>query len=90
MNKNELIGAVASRCDASKKDTERFLSAFVDVVTTTLQNGDKVSLSGFGTFEVKQRAERDGINPKTKEKIRIAASKAPAFKAAKNLKDALK
>ncbi|MCX4267359.1 MAG: HU family DNA-binding protein [Lachnospiraceae bacterium] len=89
MNKTELIAAMAESADLSKKDAEKALKAFVDVVTEELKKGEKVQLVGFGTFEVSERAERTGRNPQTKETITIAASKAPKFKAGKALKDAL-
>ncbi len=89
MNKNELIAAAAEKAGMSKKDTEKVLTAVLESVTETLASGDKVSLVGFGTFEVKSRNARMGRNPKTKEEIRIPASKAPVFKAGKALKDAV-
>ncbi len=89
MNKTELIAAMAESADLSKKDAEKALKAFVDVITEELKKGEKVQLVGFGTFEVSERAERTGRNPQTKETITIAASKAPKFKAGKALKDAL-
>ncbi len=89
MNKNELIAAVAEKSALSKKDAECAVNAFVSVVTDTLAAGDKVQLVGFGTFEVKERAARKGHNPLTGTEIDIPASKAPAFKAGKSLKDAL-
>ena len=89
MNKTELIAAMAESADLSKKDAEKALKAFVDVITEELKKGEKVQLVGFGTFEVSERAERPGRNPQTKETITIAASKAPKFKAGKALKDAL-
>lgn len=89
MNKTELIAAVAERADLSKKDAEAALNAFVEAVTEALQNGDKVQLVGFGSFEVKERAARTGRNPHTKEQIEIAAAKVPTFKAGKALKDAV-
>ena len=89
MNKTELITAIAESADISKKDSETALKAFVDVVTEELKKGEKVQLVGFGTFEVTERAERMGRNPKTKETMVIAASKAPKFKAGKALKDAV-
>ena len=89
MNKNELIAAAAEKAGMSKKDTEKVLTAVLESVTETLAGGDKVSLVGFGTFEVKSRNARMGRNPKTKEEIRIPASKAPVFKAGKALKDAV-
>ena len=87
MNKTELIAAMAESAELSKKDAEKALKAFVDVVTEELKKGEKVQLVGFGTFEVADRAERTGRNPQTKETITIAASKAPKFKAGKALKD---
>ena len=89
MTKAELIGAVAEKSGLSKKDSEAVVSAVVSSITEALANGEKVSLVGFGTFEVKTRSERKGINPRTKEEITIAASKLPAFKAGKALKDAI-
>ena len=87
MNKAELIAAVAAKTGATKKSAEEAVNAFVDVVTETLQKGDKVQLVGFGSFEVIKRAARKGRNPQTKEEIKIPASKAPKFKAGKALKD---
>lgn len=89
MNKAELINAVAARADVSKKDAETVIAATLDTITAALQEGEKVQLVGFGSFEVKKRAERLGRNPKTKESIKIPASKVPAFKAGKALKDAI-
>ena len=87
MNKTELIAAVAEQAGISKKDAEKALKAFTDVVAEELKNGGKVQLVGFGTFEVAERAEREGRNPQTKKTITIPASKAPKFKAGKALKD---
>lgn len=87
MNKTELIAAVAERAEISKKDAEKALKAFTDVVTDELVKGEKVQLVGFGTFEVSERAEREGRNPKNGEPMTIAASKNPKFKAGKALKD---
>ena len=89
MNKAELIAAVAEKTGMSKKDTEAVIAATFEAVTETLSKGDKVQLVGFGSFEVKKRAARLGRNPKTKETIKIEASKAPVFKAGKALKDAV-
>ena len=89
MNKNELITAIAEKSELTKKDAGAALDAFVETVTEALKQGDKVQLVGFGSFEVKARAARTGINPQTKQPVKIAASKAPAFKAGKALKDAL-
>lgn len=90
MNKGELISAVAEKSALSKKSAEAAVNAFIASIEEALKKGDKVSVIGFGSFEVKERAAREGINPLTKEKIKIAASKAPAFKAGKALKDAIK
>ncbi len=90
MNKVELIGAVASKSEISKKDVEKVINAFTNVVADVLVDGDKVQLVGFGTFEVVERAERQGRNPATGEAITIAASKSPKFKAGKALKEAVK
>ena len=90
MNKTELVAAVAAKAEISKKDAEAAVTATFDAITAALAEGDKVALVGFGTFAVKERAARTGLNPQTKEKIEIAASKAPAFKAGKALKDAVK
>ncbi len=89
MNKAELIAAVAENADMAKKDAEKAVKAFVDVITEELKKGEKVQVVGFGTFEVSERAERKGRNPHTGETMEIAASKAPKFKAGKALKDAL-
>lgn len=89
MNKTEFIAAVAEKAEISKKDSEKALKAFVDVVAEQLKAGDKVQLVGFGTFEVSERAAREGRNPQTGETMTIAAYKAPKFKAGKALKDAI-
>ena len=89
MNKTELVAAVAEKSEISKKDSEKALKAFVDVVTEQLKAGDKVQLVGFGTFEVSERAAREGRNPQTGKTMKIAACKAPKFKAGKALKDAI-
>ena len=87
MNKTELIAAVAESAGLSKKDTERVVNAALDTITTALCKGEKVQISGFGTFEVKDREARVGRNPHTKEAIEIPATKVPGFKASKTLKD---
>ncbi len=87
MNKAELVVAIAEKAELSKKDTEKALKAFIDVVTEELVKGEKVQLVGFGTFEVSERPARTGRNPQTKKAIKIPASKAPKFKAGKALKD---
>ena len=89
MNKTELIAAIAEKAEISKKDSEKALKAFIDVVTDQLKKDDKVQLVGFGTFEVSKRAAREGRNPQTGKTMKIAASKAPKFKAGKALKDAI-
>ncbi len=87
MNKMELISAIAEKAELSKKEAEKALAAVVESISEALQTGDKVQLIGFGSFEVKNREARIGRNPKTKEEIRIPASKTPVFKAGKALKD---
>ena len=89
MNKTELIAAAAESAGVAKKDAERVINAAIDAITRTMAEGGKVQLSGFGIFEVRTRKERTGRNPRTNEEIQIAASSAPAFKAAKALKDAV-
>ena len=89
MNKTELIAAIAEQAEISKKDAEKALKAFVDVVTEQLKEGEKVQLVGFGTFEVSERAAREGRNTQTGKTMKIAACKAPKFKAGKALKDAV-
>ena len=89
MNKTELVAAMAEQAELSKKDSEKALKAFIDVVTEELKKGEKIQLVGFGTFEVTERAAREGRNPLTGEKMQIKASKAPKFKAVKALKDAV-
>lgn len=90
MNKTELITTMAEKAEISKKDAEKALTAFTNVVADTLVDGDKVIITGFGTFEVVERAARTGRNPQTGESIEIGASKSPKFKAGKALKDAVK
>ncbi len=87
MNKSELVEAIAKKAELSKKDAESVLNALTDTVGKALKKGDKVQLVGFGTFEVVKRAARTGRNPQTGKEIKIAASKAPKFKAGKALKD---
>lgn len=89
MNKAELVSAVAEKADMSKKDAEKAVKAVFDVIEQSLAQSEKVQLVGFGTFEVKDRAERTGRNPQTKETILIPAAKVPGFKAGKALKDAV-
>ena len=90
MNKTELVAAVAAKAELSKKDAEAAVNAVFDSVKDALAEGDKVSLIGVGTFSVKTRAARTGLNPRTKETIEIPESKVPAFKAGSALKDAVK
>ena len=89
MNKTELIAAAAEKAGLSKKDTESAVNAAIEVISQSLAEGDKVQLVGFGSFEVKKRAARTGLNPRTKETIEIPASAVPTFKAGKALKDAV-
>ena len=89
MTKVELIASVAAEAGMSKKDAEKAVNAALAAITEELKNGGKVSRVGFGTFEVRERPERQGRNPQTKEPMTIAASKLPAFKAGKALKDAV-
>lgn len=87
MNKHELVAAIAQDAELSKKDAEKALAATINAISKALADGDKVQVVGFGTFEVRERAARTGKNPRTGEAIKIAASKVPAFKAGKALKD---
>ncbi|MBO5269706.1 MAG: HU family DNA-binding protein [Clostridia bacterium] len=89
MNKTELIAAVAEAAGVSKKEATAVVEATFDTIATAMANGDKVQIIGFGTFEARERAEREGLNPQTKEKVMIPASKVPAFKAGKALKDSV-
>lgn len=87
MNKGELVNSISSKSGLNKKNSEAALDAIIAAVKETLKKGDKVTLVGFGTFEVRKRAARQGVNPQTKKKIKIPAKKAPVFKAGKGLKD---
>lgn len=87
MNRTELVAAMAEKSQLSKKDAESALKAFIDVVSEEMQKGEKIQLVGFGTFEVSERAAREGRDPQTGETMTIAASKSPKFKAGKALKD---
>ncbi|HIT58600.1 MAG TPA: HU family DNA-binding protein [Candidatus Faeciplasma pullistercoris] len=89
MTKVELVSKVAEKCDCTKKDAEKYVNAVIDSITETLAAGEKVSIIGFGVFEVKARAAKEGINPRTGDKISIDARKVPVFKAGKGLKDAV-
>ena len=90
MNKAEIITSMAEKSQLTKKDAESALKAFIDSVQEALENGDKVQLIGFGTFETRERAAREGRNPRTKEAITIPASTVPVFKAGKEFKDRVK
>ena len=90
MTKADLITKIAEKSELSKKDSEKALNAVIAAVTDALVEGDKVQLTGFGTFEVRDKKEKEAINPRTKEKIIVPARKSPAFKAGKALKDAVK
>ncbi len=90
MNKTELVAAIAEKAEISKKDADKAVAALIETVTEALKAGDKIQLVGFGTFEVRERPERTGRNPQTKETITIPASKVPAFKAGAALKNAVK
>ena len=87
MNKTELVAIVAENAGLTKKDAERIINASIDAITAALVKGEKVQLSGFGTFEAKEREARVGRNPPTKEEIHIPATRVPSFKASKALKD---
>jgi len=89
MNKSELIAMMSTKANLTKKDSESALNALVESITETMKKGEKVSLVGFGTFETRKRAARNGINPQTKKAIKIPATNAPAFKAGKALKDSV-
>ena len=89
MTKKELIEKVAAETEVSKKEATEIVNAFVNAMASTLAKGDDVDLAGFGKFTVKKRAARTGVNPQTKEKVKIAASKAVGFKASKTLKDSV-
>lgn len=90
MTKTELVAAAAKKSGLTQKDTDKALSALMEAVSEALANGDKVQLTGFGTFEVREKAAREGRNPRTGETISVPASKAPAFKAGASLKKAVK
>lgn len=90
INKDTLVSAIVAKIDLSKKDVEAVIETMTDEITNALRRGDKVTLTGFGTFRVSERAEREGINPQTKAKITIPAMKVPKFTAGKTLKEAVK
>ena len=90
MNKTELVAAIAAKAELSKKDAEKALNAFIGTVEDSLKKGEKIQLVGFGTFEVRERAARTCINPQTKAKVNVPASKVPAFKVGQALKNIVK
>lgn len=90
VNKDAIVAEVSEKTELSKKDIETVIETMMDIITRNLQGGNKVTLTGFGTFRVSNRAEREGINPQTKEKIQIPAMKVPKFTAGKALKEAVK
>ena len=89
MNKSDLIAAVAAKTGDTKKNAEASINAWIDVIAESLKDGEKIQVVGFGSFEVRERAERKGRNPQTGKEMKIAAKKAPVFKAGKALKDAV-
>lgn len=89
MTKADLVNAIAEKTELSKKDSEKALGAVIDSITEALASGDKVTITGFGTFEVRDKKEKEGINPQTKKPMTIPAKKSPAFKAGKTLKEAV-
>lgn len=90
MQKTDFVKSVADRAGVSQKEAKMVVDAALDLITETLKQGEKVTLTGFGTFEVRQRQEREGVNPQTRQKIKIAATKTPGFSASSTLKDAVK
>lgn len=90
MNKKDLVDAIAEKLGTQKKETEKFLNSFIDVVSNSLEKEEEIKIMGFGTFKVQQRAEREGVNPQTKERITIPATKVPKFSAGKELKERVK
>lgn len=90
MQKTEFVKVVAERAGATQKDTKQILDAVLDVIAEALQRGEKVTLTGFGTFEVRTRSAREGVNPQTRAKIQIAAGKTPGFSASSSLKAAIR
>lgn len=90
MNRTQLVEAISTKAELTKKDTDTFLNAYIEAVTEAMQAGDKVTLVGFGTFEVRERAAREGRNLRTGEPMHIPATKYPAFKAGKSFKEAVK
>jgi DNA-binding protein HU-beta len=90
MQKTDFVKSVADRSNVSQKEAKQVIDAALDIITESLKGGEKVTLTGFGTFEVRQRQEREGVNPQTRQKIKIAATKTPGFSASSTLKEAVK
>ena len=90
MQKTDFVKSVADRANVSQKQAKQVIDAALDIITDSLKGGEKVTLTGFGTFEVRQRQEREGVNPQTRQKIKIAATKTPGFSASSTLKEAVK
>jgi DNA-binding protein HU-beta len=90
MQKTDFVKSVAERANVSQKEAKQVIDAALDIITASLKGGEKVTLTGFGTFEVRQRQEREGVNPQTRQKIKIAATKTPGFSASSTLKEAVK
>ena len=90
MQKTDVVKSVADRANVSQKEAKQVIDAALDIITESLKGGEKVTLTGFGTFEVRQRQEREGVNPQTRQKIKIAATKTPGFSASSTLKEAVK
>lgn len=90
MQKTDFVKSVAERAGVSQKEAKLVVDAALDIITETLKQGEKVTLTGFGTFEVRQRQEREGVNPQTRQKIKISATKTPGFSASSTLKEAVK
>ena len=90
MQKTDFVKSVADRANVSQKEAKQVIDAALDIIAESLKGGEKVTLTGFGTFEVRQRQEREGVNPQTRQKIKIAATKTPGFSASSTLKEAVK
>jgi len=90
MQKTDFVKSVAERANVSQKEAKQVIDSALDIITESLKGGEKVTLTGFGTFEVRQRQEREGVNPQTRQKIKIAATKTPGFSASSTLKEAVK
>ena len=90
MQKTDFVKSVADRANVSQKEAKQVIDAALDIITESLKGGEKVTLTGFGTLEVRQRQEREGVNPQTRQKIKIAATKTPGFSASSTLKEAVK